>query len=95
MELIHGGDWAGYRARLAMMRWIFRPMSARWACRRAWRMPSLRHCPLRTAIRTPFAGSAHGTQPGGTVPEPWILCGNGAADLIFRLVLALSPAVPW
>ena len=42
---------------LGMMRWIFRPMSARLACPRAWRMPSLRLCPLRTAIRTPFAGS--------------------------------------
>lgn len=39
------------------MRWIFRPTSARWACRKGWPGPSRRHCPRRTATPTPCAGS--------------------------------------
>ena len=38
-------------------RWIFRPTSARWACRKGWPGPSRRHCPRRTATPTPCAGS--------------------------------------
>lgn len=29
------------------------------------------------------------------VPEDWVLCGNGASDLIDRLVRALRPTTPW
>ena len=67
-------------------------MSARLACPRAWRMPSLRHCPLRTAIRTPLCRELRtALSRAEQLPEPWILCGNGAADLIYRLVWALKP----
>ena len=33
-------------------RWIFRPMSVRWACPKGWPMPSRRPCRRRTATRT-------------------------------------------
>ena len=46
------------------MRWIFRPTSARWVCRKGWPGPSRRHCPRPTATPTPCAG-ALGVQLAG------------------------------
>ncbi len=77
-------------------RWIFRPMSARWACRRGGTGHHGRACPPPTATPTPsaaLAGKAGGPHEG--VPAEHLLCGNGAADLIFRLVWAAKPRGAW
>ena len=73
--------------------WIFQPTSARWAWlplrRGRWR--NARGC--ATATPTPLCRQLSAAIAGaeGTPPE-WVLCGNGAADLIWRAALALRPA---
>ncbi len=91
MELVHGGDWAGYRAEFGRDALDFRPTSAHWGCPRmaaaitaALPMADRYLDPLCRALRTKLA-AAEG------VDTAQILCGNGAADLIFRLALALRP----
>ena len=86
MELVHGGDWAGYRAEfgrdaldfsanvspLGLPAGVAAAITA--ALPRADRYPD----PLCRALRTKLA-AAEG------VDSAQILCGNGAADLIYRL----------
>ena len=90
--LTHGGDWAGYRAEfgrdpldfsanvspLGLPGGVAKAITASLAT--ADRYPD----PLCRALREKLA-VAEG------VPAEWLLCGNGAADLIFRLVLAEKP----
>ena len=90
--LTHGGDWAGYRAEfgrdpldfsanvspLGLPGGVAKAITASLAT--ADRYPD----PLCRALRAKLA-AAEG------VPAEWLLCGNGAADLIFRLVLAEKP----
>ena len=92
MELVHGGDWAGYRARfghdaldfsanvspLGLPEGVARAITA--ALPTADRYPD----PLCRELRAKLA-----LHEG--VPAEQILCGNGAADLIFRLVWAKKP----
>lgn len=75
-----------------MTLWIFRRTSARWACRKRWRAPSARRRfrRINTLIRSARALTAALSQTEA-VPKAWILCGNGAADLVFRLALAEKP----
>ncbi len=90
--LTHGGDWAGYRAEfgrdpldfsanvspLGLPKGVAKAITASLAT--ADRYPD----PLCRALRAKLA-VAEG------VPAEWLLCGNGAADLIFRLALAEKP----
>ena len=90
--LTHGGDWAGYRAEfgrdpldfsanvspLGLPGGVAKAITASLAT--ADRYPD----PLCRALREKLA-VAEG------VPAEWLLCGNGAADLIFRLALAEKP----
>ena len=90
--LTHGGDWAGYRAEfgrdpldfsanvspLGLPGGVAKAITASLAT--ADRYPD----PLCRALREKLA-VAEG------VPAEWLLCGNGAADLIFRLALAQKP----
>ena len=92
MQLVHGGDWAGYRAQygqdaldfsanvspLGLPEGVAKAITAALAT--ADRYPD----PLCRALRAKLAVHE-------TVPAAHILCGNGAADLIFRLVLAAKP----
>ena len=92
MERIHGGDWAAYREAYGSAPLDFSasvsplgvPDGVQAAIRRAaadsdrYPDPSCRS--LRRAI------AAH-----EGVPEAWVLCGGGAADLIWRAVLAAKP----
>jgi len=90
--LTHGGDWAGYRAEfgcdpldfsanvspLGLPEGVAKAITASLAT--ADRYPD----PLCRALRAKLAAAEN-------VPAEWLLCGNGAADLIFRLVLAEKP----
>ena len=92
MERIHGGDWAAYREAYGSAPLDFSasvsplgvPDGVQAAIRRAaadsdrYPDPSCRS--LRRAV------AAH-----EGVPEAWVLCGGGAADLIWRAVLAAKP----
>ena len=92
MQFVHGGDWAGYRAEfgrdpldfsanvspLGLPGGVAKAITASLAT--ADRYPD----PLCRALREKLA-VAEG------VPAEWLLCGNGAADLIFRLALAAKP----
>ena len=92
MQLVHGGDWAGYRAEfgrdaldfsanvspLGLPEGVARAITA--ALPTADRYPD----PLCRELRAKLA-----LHEG--VPTEQILCGNGAADLIFRLVWARKP----
>ena len=92
MELIHGGDWAGYRAEFGRDALDFSanvsplglPVGVAAAITAALPTADRYPDPLCRELRAALA-AAEG------VPADWILCGNGAADLIFRLVLALRP----
>ena len=92
MQLVHGGDWAGYRAQygqdaldfsanvspLGLPEGVAKAITAALAT--ADRYPD----PLCRALRAKLAVHEK-------VPAAHILCGNGAADLIFRLVWAAKP----
>ena len=92
MQLVHGGDWAGYRAQygqdaldlsanvspLGLPEGVAKAITAALAT--ADRYPD----PLCRALRAKLAVHEK-------VPAEYLLCGNGAADLIFRLVWAAKP----
>ena len=92
MELVHGGDWAGYRAEFGRDALDFSanvsplglPAGVAAAITAALPMADRYPDPLCRALRTKLA-AAEG------VNTAQILCGNGAADLIYRLALALRP----
>ena len=92
MKLVHGGDWAGYRAEFGRDALDFSanvsplglPAGVAAAITAALPMADRYPDPLCRDLRKALA-EAEG------VPAEQILCGNGAADLIFRLALALRP----
>ena len=92
MELVHGGDWAGYRARFghdaldfsANVSPLGLPQGVADAIAAALPTADRYPDPLCRELRTALSRAEQ-------LPEPWILCGNGAADLIYRLVWTLKP----
>ena len=92
MELVHGGDWAGYRARFghdaldfsANVSPLGLPQGVADAIVAALHTADRYPDPLCRELRTALSRAEQ-------LPEPWILCGNGAADLIYQLVWALKP----
>ena len=92
MELVHGGDWAGYRARFghdaldfsANVSPLGLPQGVADAIVAALPTADRYPDPLCRELRTALSRAEQ-------LPEPWILCGNGAADLIYRLVWAFNP----
>ena len=92
MKLVHGGDWAGYRAEFGRDALDFSanvsplglPHGVAAAISAALPMADRYPDPLCRELRAALA-AAEG------VPIEHILCGSGAADLIFRLVLAVQP----
>lgn len=92
MELIHGGDWAGFEARHGQAPLDFSvnvsPLGVPCGVRRAIELAAME------ADRYPdplCRGLRHGIAEKTGIPVEQILCGNGAADLIFRAVLARRP----
>lgn len=91
-SLIHGGDWAGYRAEFGRDALDFSanvsplglPAGVAQAVTASLTTADRYPDPLCRELRAKLA-----LHEG--VPEEAILCGNGAADLIFRLVLARKP----
>ena len=89
MELIHGGDWAGQEERLgnrsirdfsANVSPLGVPDGVREAiCRAAGKIDRYPDPLCRKLIQK--------LSEELSCPEEWIVCGNGAADLIYRLFL--------
>lgn len=90
MELPHGGDWTGFVQEYGAMPLDFSanvsplglPEGVRRAAAAALEQADRYPDPLCRALREKLSASLG-------VPAQWILCGNGAADLIFRLALAM------
>lgn len=90
--LTHGGDWAGYELEYGKAPLDFSmnvnpmgmSMHVRYAISKAtdkaYRYPD----PLCRKLRKKIGECE-------SVPDDWIFCGNGAADIIFRLAQALVP----
>ena len=91
-QLVHGGDWMGYRERFGRDALDFSanvsplglPEGVAQAIREALAEADRYPDPLCRTLRAALS-RAEG------VPQEHILCGNGAADLIFRLVWAKKP----
>ena len=92
MTLIHGGDWAGYESEYGARPLDFSasisplglPEGVREAVLAALEEAGRYPDPLCRALRSALAAH-HG------VPAERIVCGNGAADLIWRLCRVLRP----
>lgn len=92
MDVRHGGDWAGFQARYgrppldfsASLSPLGLPEGVRRAAQAALEEANRYPDPLCRALRARL-GEYHRLSPD------CILCGNGAADLIFRLALAKKP----
>ena len=91
-QLVHGGDWMSYRERFGRDALDFSanvsplglPEGVAQAIRDALPLADRYPDPLCRTLRAALS-RAEG------VPQEHILCGNGAADLIFRLVWAVKP----
>ena len=91
-KLIHGGDWAGYETEYGEMPLDFSanvsplglPEGVRAAVIESLGLAGNYPDPLCRALRSAIAG-AERVEPG------WCLCGCGAAELIYRAVLAKRP----
>lgn len=92
MQLVHGGDWAGFEREYGVAPLDFSanvsplgvPEGVRAAIAAAAEQADRYPDPLCRALRAELAASY-------ACPEEWFLCGNGAADLIWRLAAALRP----
>ena len=92
MQLIHGGDWAGYEAQYhrpfldfsANISPLGVPEGVRRAIAEAAQTADRYPDPLCRALCGAIAEREQ-------VPAGFVLCGNGAAELIFRAVLARRP----
>ena len=90
--LVHGGDWAGFAAEYGAMPLDFSanvsplgvPDGVRRAIEQAAAQADRYPDPLCRDLCRAIAQKE-------TVPPEHVLCGNGAADLIFRAVLARKP----
>ena len=90
--LVHGGDWAGYSEEYGTQPLDFSanvsplgvPQSVKQAIADAAKTADRYPDPLCRSLCRKLAAHEQ-------VPESCVLCGNGAADLIFRAVLAKKP----
>lgn len=92
MHLTHGGDWAGYEAEYGKQPLDFSANVSPLGLPQGVRKAIL--AALDTADRYPdplCRKLCEKLSVFHQIPQAQILCGNGAADLIFRLVLAKQP----
>ncbi len=90
--LVHGGDWAGYSEEYGAQPLDFSanvsplgvPQGVKQAIAEAAEAADRYPDPLCRSLCRRLAAHEE-------VPEGYVLCGNGAADLIFRAVLAQKP----
>jgi len=95
-RLAHGGDWAGYEMEYGARPLDFSantsplgvPDGVRQAVIAAIATADRYPDPLCRALQTAIGKKEQ-------LPVSYCLCGNGAADLIFRLVLAIQPKRAW
>lgn len=91
-QLTHGGDWAGFAAEYGAMPLDFSANISPLGLPEG----------VRRAIAEAAAGQDRYPDPlcrdlcaaigqSRSLPAEWVLCGNGAADLIWRLALAQKP----
>lgn len=92
MDLNHGGDWAGFQEKYGKLPLDFSASTTPLPMPRGIRTAVLRSLDQADRYPDPLCrkltvalGRKHG------VPSEHILCGAGAADLLFRLVLAKRP----
>ena len=92
MQLVHGGDWAGFQTEYGYTPLDFSanvsplgvPQGIQTAIANAAKTADRYPDPLCRALRQAIGKEEN-------VPPEWILCGNGAADLIWRLAAAQRP----
>lgn len=92
MKETHGGDWSGFQSEYGFLPLDFSanvsplglPASVREAAVRALENADRYPDPLCRELRIRLA-EHHG------IPDTQVVCGNGAADLIFRICRALRP----
>lgn len=90
MQLVHGGDWAGFEAEYGQAPLDFSanvsplgvPLGVQTAIAAAAVGADRYPDPLCRALRKAIAEAEQ-------IPPEWIICSNGAADLIWRLAAAL------
>jgi len=90
--LTHGGDWAGYQAEYGREPLDFSsnvsplglPEGVRAAVERSLLHADRYPDPLCRELRKKIATAEH-------AKEEWCVCGNGSADIIYRVVLARQP----
>lgn len=92
MKLVHGGDTVGYRERYGHDALDFSanvsPLGVPEAVARAIGEAAFQADQYPDPLCRTLTAALSQTE---AVPKAWILCGNGAADLIFRLALAEKP----
>lgn len=92
MQLVHGGDWAGFEEEYGRAPLDFSanvsplgvPLEVQQAIARAAGEADRYPDPLCRKLRRAIGRVEN-------VPPEWIYCGNGAAEVIWRLVAALRP----
>lgn len=92
MQLVHGGDWAGFQTEYGYTPLDFSanvsplgvPQGIQTAIANAAKTADRYPDTLCRALRQAIGKEEN-------VPPEWILCGNGAADLIWRLAAAQRP----
>lgn len=92
MKLVHGGDYVGYREKYgrdaldfsANVSPLGMPAAVAQAIGEAAYHADRYPDPLCRELCAAIARAE-------SVPAEWVLCGNGAADLIFRLALSVRP----
>lgn len=91
-QLVHGGDWAGYQAQYGRMPLDFSANISPLGLPAGVAKAIVEALPAQERYPDPLC-RALCTAIGETfrLPSEWILCGNGAADLIWRLALARRP----
>ena len=92
MKLVHGGDTVGYRERYGHDALDFSanvsPLGVPEAVARAIGEAAFQADQYPDPLCRALTAALSQTE---AAPKAWILCGNGAADLIFRLALAKRP----